>query len=258
MKMGRYFQIVKFVSTVLVGIGIFQPLPASPSCASTAAPPLTAEEIVANLVRRNFERAQALKAYRGSRVYRLEYRGFAGARSAEMSVDVQYRSPGTKEFIIRSEKGSHLLIDRVFQKLLQSEKEALTEDNQARVALNTANYRFTLAGYETLTTRRCYVLSVEPRTKSKFLYRGRIWVDSEDFAVVRIDAAPAQNPSFWTKDTRIEQTYAKVGGFWLPSFNRSSSAIRLGGHADFTIDYHDYQITAATTQETGGNVGAYR
>src|SRR5579862_2878819 len=111
MKMGRYLQIVKFVSTVLVGIGIFQPLPASPSCASTAAPPLTTEEIVANLVRRNVERAQALKAYRGSRVYRLEYRGFAGARSAEMSVDVQYRSPGTKEFIIRSEKGSHLLID---------------------------------------------------------------------------------------------------------------------------------------------------
>jgi len=253
--MGRYFQIVRFVSTVLVGIGIFQPLPGR---SSTAAPRLTAEEIVANLVRRNFERAQALKAYRGSRVYHLEYRGFAGARSAEMTVDVQYRSPGTKEFIIRSEKGSHLLIDRVFQKLLQSEKEALTEDNQARIALNTVNYRFTLAGYQTLTTRECYILSVEPRTKSKFLYRGRIWVDSEDFAVVRIEATPAQNPSFWTKDTRIEQTYAKVEGFWLPSFNRSSSAIRLGGHADFTIDYHDYQITAATTQETVGNVGAYR
>ena len=253
--MGRYFQIVRFVSTVLVGIGIFQPLPAR---SSTAAPRLTAEEIVANLVRRNFERAHALRAYRGSRVYHLEYRGFAGARSAEMTVDVQYRSPGTKEFIIRSEKGSHLLIDRVFQKLLQSEKEALTEDNQARIALNTVNYRFTLAGYQTLTTRECYILSVEPRTKSKFLYRGRIWVDSEDFAVVRIEATPAQNPSFWTKDTRIEQTYAKVEGFWLPSFNRSSSAIRLGGHADFTIDYHDYQITAATTQETVGNVGAYR
>jgi len=253
--MGRYFQIVRFVSTVLVGIGIFQSLPGR---SSTAAPRLTAEEIVANLVRRNFERAQALKAYRGSRVYHLEYRGFAGARSAEMTVDVQYRSPGTKEFIIRSEKGSHLLIDRVFQKLLQSEKEALTEDNQARIALNTVNYRFTLAGYQTLTTRECYILSVEPRTKSKFLYRGRIWVDSEDFAVVRIEATPAQNPSFWTKDTRIEQTYAKVEGFWLPSFNRSSSAIRLGGHADFTIDYHDYQITAATTQETVGNVGAYR
>ena len=175
-----------------------------------------------------------------------------------MIVDVEYRPPGTKKFVVRSEKGSRLLIDRVFQKLLQSEQEALTEENQARVALNNDNYRFTLAGYERLTTGQCYVLSVDPRTKSKFLYRGRIWVDAEDFAVVRIDAAPAQNPSFWTKDTRIEQTYAKVGGFWLPIANRSSSAIRLGGHADFTIEYRDYQITAATIQEAGANVGGYR
>jgi hypothetical protein len=27
----------------------------------------------------------------------------------------------------------------------------------------------------------------------------------------------------------IEQVYAKVGNFWLPPFNRSSSEIRLGG-----------------------------
>jgi hypothetical protein len=35
------------------------------------------------------------------------------------------KSPGTKEFIIQSETGSKLIIDRVFKKLLQSEKEAL-------------------------------------------------------------------------------------------------------------------------------------
>ena len=63
--------------------------------------------------------------------------------------------------------------------------------------------------------------------------------------MVRIEAVPAKNPSFWTKETRIEQAYAKVGEFWLPLSNRSSSAIRLGGHADFTIDYQNYQITPA-------------
>jgi hypothetical protein len=47
------------------------------------------------------------------------------------------------------------------------------------------------------------------------------------------------------RETRIEQVYAKVGEFWLPLSNRSSSTIRLGGHAYFTIDYRDYQITAA-------------
>ena len=88
--------------------------------------------MVSKLVQKNLERAQALSAYEGTRIYRLEYRGFPSSRSAEMIVDVKYRSPGTKEFEIRSEKGSHLMIDRVFQKLLQSEKEALSEENQAR------------------------------------------------------------------------------------------------------------------------------
>jgi hypothetical protein len=45
-----------------------------------------------------------------------------------------------------------LVIDRVFQKLLQSEKEAVTEENQARLAVNNDNYRFALAGYESMPT----------------------------------------------------------------------------------------------------------
>ncbi len=71
---------------------------------------------------------------------------------------------------------------------------------------------------------------------------------------MRIDAAPAKNPSFWTKETRIEQVYAKVGNFWLPVSNRSTSVIRLGGHANFTIDYQDYQITAVAPVGTSGKV----
>ena len=76
--------------------------------------------------------------------------------------------------------------------------------------------------------------------------------------MVRIEAEPAKNPSFWTKETRIEQAYAKVGDFWLPISNRSSSTIRLGGHADFTIDYQDYRITAAAQLNTPSNVAGYR
>jgi len=233
---------------LLMCIGAWQPAPAQSSNAVVIEPriALTSEQVVNKLVQRNLERARALGAYQGTRIYRLEHHGFPGSRSAEMTVAVEYRSPATKQFSIQSETGSRLLIERVFHKLLQSEKEALTEENQARVALNKDNYRFTLVGYENTPTGSCYILSVEPLTKNKLLYRGRIWVDAADFAVVRIEAAPAKNPSFWTKETRIEQAYTKVGDFWLPLSNRSSSAIRLGGHAYLTIDYQDYRITAAT------------
>ena len=212
----------------------------------TPSVPLNAEQVVNNLVQKNLERAQALMSYEGTRIYRLDYHGFPGARSAEMVVDVKYQSPASKEFSVRSETGSKLLIERVFNKLLQSEKEALAEENQRRTALNSDNYLFTMAGYETTPAGPVYILLVEPRAKNKFLYRGRIWVDANDFAVTRIEGEPAKNPSFWTKDTKIEQIYAKVGDFWLPAMNRSASTIRLGGRASFSIEYKDYQITAAT------------
>jgi hypothetical protein len=70
-------------------------------------------------------------------------------------------------------------------------------------------------------------------------------VDAEDFAVVRLEAEPAKNPSFWTKNSEFELLYLKVSDFWLPARNRSISSIRLGGHAELTIQYTNYQITAA-------------
>jgi len=207
--------------------------------------PLNAEQVVSKLVQKNSERARALMSYEGTRIYRLEHHGFPGSREAEMVVDVRYQAPATKEFTVRSETGSKLLIERVFKKLLQSEKEALAEENQKRTALNPDNYVFTMASYEITKDGPVYILLVEPRVKNKFLYRGRIWIDGNDFAVKRIEGEPAKNPSFWTKDTKIEQIYAKVNDFWLPALNRSASNVRLGGHASFSIEYRDYQITAA-------------
>jgi hypothetical protein len=218
--------------------------------------PLSVKQVVENLTRKNLERAQALRGHRGTRTYRLEYRGFPGGRKAEMVVDVEYEAPGRKEFSILSTSGSELIIDRVFKKLLQSEKEALEAENQKHTALNGDNYVFTMVGYETAPSGSRYVLAVEPRTRNKYLYRGRIWVDAEDFAVVRIQAQPAKNPSFWTSRTDIEHVYVKVNEFWLPSRNHTLTSVRLGGHADLTIQYDAYRITSAGGPSRGGDVAA--
>src|SRR6476620_72674 len=120
--------------------------------------PLNVDQVVSNLVQKNFERAQALTSYQGTRIYRLEYHGFPSSRDAEMIVDVKYQAPATKEFTVRSETGSKLLIERVFKKLLQSEKEALSDENVSRTALNRDNYKFAQVGYETTPTGALYVL----------------------------------------------------------------------------------------------------
>ncbi len=206
---------------------------------------LTAAQVADKLVEMNLRRAQALHSYQGTRTYRVTYRGLLGLTVAGMVVDVTYKAPETKEFIIRSSTGSKLILDRVFKKLLQAEKEALSIDGQRRTALNRENYEFTMVGYESTIARQMYVLTVEPKTKSKFLFRGRIWVDAYDFAVVRLEAEPAKNPSFWTKSSEIEQSYEKVNDFWLPQRNHSVSSIRIGGRAELTIEYRSYNITGS-------------
>ena len=205
--------------------------------------PLSVDQVVNNLIRKDGERAQALRHYESTRVYRLAYRGFPGDRDAEMTVEATYDSPSTKSFKVISQTGSKLIIDRVFKRLLESEKEAADPEMRARTLLNRDNYDIALIGFETSDQGSQFVLEVHPKTRSKYLYRGKVWVDGTDFAVARIDAEPAQNPSFWTKKSEIRHQYIKVQDFWLPRRNESVSYIRLGGRATLTIDYDNYRVT---------------
>jgi outer membrane lipoprotein-sorting protein len=207
--------------------------------------PLTIENVVDRLIEMNLRRARALHSFQGTRTYRVEYKSVFSSVKAEMLVEVKYQAPETKHFIVKSSSGSKLIVDKVFMKLLEAEEDALSRDGQRSTALNRDNYDFKLVGYMSTPSRPMYVLTVDPKTKSKFLFRGKIWVDANDFAVVRLEAVPAKNPSFWTKNNEIEQLYKKVDDFWLPERNHSVSSIRLGGHADLTIEYQDYEITAS-------------
>ncbi len=141
--------------------------------------------------------------------------------------------------------GSKFIIDHVFKKLLEGEQEAADEENRRNTALSTDNYEFTSAGYETTPDGAQYMLNLLPRNKNKFLYRGKIWVDAKDFAVVRIEGEPARNPSLWIKKTEVKHRYIKVSDFWLPAENHTESVIRLGGRAILSIEYKDYIITKA-------------
>jgi len=225
------------------------------ACVPIVNPRLSREQIVDYVVGMNLERAQALHAYQVTETYRLAYRGFPGARNAEMVVGVKYQLPGTKTFTIQSATGSALIRDRVFKKLLQAEDEALEVEAQRRNVLNRDNYDFALLGCESVPSGSMYVLRVTPKRKGKFLFHGQIWVHPKDFAVVRIEAEPAKNPSFWTKNSEIERVYEKIGDFWLPARNHSITTVRLGGRAELTIQYTNYQITSA---DVVGNLPALK
>lgn len=208
---------------------------------------LNLTQVVDKLVTKNLERADALQKYQGRRTYTLSYSGLPVSLHAEMVVDMTFDAPATKQFKIVSQSGPQWLIDRVLKRLLETEQEASTEENRTRVALNSNNYDFSDLARQDTPDSCSYMVAVEPKIPSKLLYRGHIWVDSRDFAVCKIEAEPAKNPSFWIKKTDIHHSYIKIGDFWLPSENQSVSEIRGGGHAVLTIKYQNYEILAART-----------
>jgi hypothetical protein len=226
-----------FYAAVLVPI-VAALLPANASAPTSAI--VSVAQILERMERHDRNQAEQLKHYQATRHYQVEYHGLGATTAAKMEVEVNFDASSGKRFRIVSQSGSKLLCEKVLKRAVDSETEA--SQNKEATALTAANYKFELLGNESLNGRPAYILSVAPLKASKFLYRGKIWVDAADFAVAGIEAAPAKSPSFWISRTSIRYTSAKTGDFWLPQQSRSETKILIGGTAVLTIDYGTYQI----------------
>jgi hypothetical protein len=235
----RYFPLI----AVAVALSAARSSAQVPAAIATD-PQLTLSQVVEKLVQKNAERAKALESYRGKRIYKIDYKGFPSALRGEMTVEMTYTAPAKKDFKILSESGSKWIVKRVLKRLIDGEKEAQEAAIRKSVELNTQNYNFTSLERQTDAAGCGYVLAIQPKVPSKFLYRGRIWVNDQDFAVCRIEAEPSKNPSMWITKTEIRHNYQKFQDFWLPVENQSVSSLRLGGRATLTITYQDYEIIA--------------
>ena len=214
-------------------------LPASAAIAAddSGAPP-TAEQIVARMAALDLQRQSSIEGYAGMRRYVLENQNLQ--KRAEMVVRVKGDPDGTKHFEVVSEDGWKAANTHVLRKMLESESETSRPELRATTRLNSANYEFAIVGTEMVSGRRAYVLETKPKRKDKYLFQGRIWVDAEDYALVRAEGSPAKNPSFWTKSTHFVQLYQKSGPLWFPLSTQSITEARIFGTTDVHIEYFDY------------------
>jgi hypothetical protein len=208
--------------------------------ASLPSPPaaLTGDEIIAKLLEHNQLRNAQLQQYSVVRTY--EVRNPKGKLSAQEVVRVDYRAPDKKIFQKTSEKGSGLVRHLVFDRLMQSESEASSGREHHDSALTSANYTFTLVGEEDIGPYHCFIVQAAPKRKDKYLFEGRIWIDAQDFAVVRIAGHPAKKPSFWIKRADFVRQYQRIDGFWLPYRDETFVEVKIHGKKIFTIDHQDY------------------
>ena len=214
------------------------------ACLGRAADPVaftpTADEVVRRLVEMDKRRASALAHYVSERRYFAENRKFA--KHAEVDVQESYVPPDQKELKIVSESGSTVIRRRVIDKLIEAELDAIRDDNRDQTHITPENYTFHLSGTEKSDGYSCFILDVIPRSAKKYLMRGQIWVDKNDFAIVRMEGSPAKTPSIWTRRVRFVRRYEKHGEFWLPASLESESEIFIAGKSTLKIEYSDYRI----------------
>ena len=208
----------------------------------TTAPP-SADEIVAKMVQHDDERRAALQGYTGFRRYVLE--NPKHHKQAEMLVRMVYHKDGSKEFQVESCSGWGGARQHVFPRLLEAETEASRPGSPENSRMTPENYSFGMLRVDQVDGRKTYVLEVSPKTQKKYLMRGTIWVDAEDFAIVRMDGEPAKNPSFWIKSVHFGHSYQKVGLFWLAASDSSLTDARILGPTELRIDYFGYVVSNA-------------
>jgi outer membrane lipoprotein-sorting protein len=198
----------------------------------------TAEEIVSRMAALDLQRQSSIEGYAGMRRYVLENQKLK--KRAEMVVRVRGEQNGTKHFEVVSEEGWQAAYTHVLRKMLESETETSSPTQRAMSRLNSTNYDFAVVDAETVSGRLAYVLEVKPKRKEKYLFQGRIWVDTEDYALMRAEGSPAKNPSFWTKSTHFVQVYQKSGPLWFPLSTQSVTDVRIFGATEVNIEYFDY------------------
>jgi len=207
---------------------------------------VTAEEVGRELLAHNEQRKKTLAEYASLRTYRVI--DLKGKVHAEEIGRMEFRAPDKKTFVLTSESGSGLIRHLALNPLINSEIETASGKEHHDSAISPENYTLTLLGEQQVGPYRCFVLQAAPRRNDKYLFEGKLWIDVEDYAVVRIEGHPAKKLSFWIERADFVRQYQKIGEFWLPQRDETSVQVRLYGNKVLTIDHQDYVVKGVGLQ----------
>lgn len=236
-----------FVATGQVASPPPPPNPSASQAAPSQAPSTTADEIMAKVFVRDRQREKLSRGYAGQRRYVFDNEKWR--KHAELLVSVKAGPDGTKNFEVLDEQGWNSANNRVLRKMLESETETSRPTIRPQTLLTPENYEFSLLQTDLVEGRPAYVIEVAPKRHDKYLFEGRIWVDTSDYAVVRCEGKPAKNPSFWTRSVHFVHQYQKSGDFWFPHATESVTEARIFGKTDVVIQYFDYAPNTAPKRD---------
>jgi hypothetical protein len=188
-------------------------------------------------------RDENLLGYTVTEIYRV-YRGADKEHAAaQMTVKTTYRKDAGKSYVIVSQSGSELLLKEVLGRILDNERVMTQPANRAPAVLTTANYSMTVKGDETVNGRACRVVAIVPKKSSPYLFRGTIWVDTQDGSIVKLDGVASKAASMLAGATQVSRQYTNVNGLPMATHAEALAGSWLLGQTTIDIDYSGYEMT---------------
>lgn len=208
-------------------------------------PSVRGDEIFADLVKHNELRTAGLREYSADRIYAVT--DLNGKVHAKETVHMEYIAPDKKTFKTIAEEGSGVVRHLVLNRLMESEVSAAAGQEHHDSSITPANYTLHPLGEEDLGNHHCFVVEALPKRRDKYLFEGKVWIDSSDFAVVKIAGHPAKKLSFWITRADFVRQYEKVGDFWLPAKDETFVEVRLYGRKILKIEHHTNRVNWVTS-----------
>jgi len=204
--------------------------------------------VAAKLTVQDAQRQHLAAGYHGMRRYVLDNEHMG--KHAEIVVRVDCGADGAKHFELVSQEGWKGAWKHVVSKMVASEAEASQSEVKLRTRLTLDNYDFHMVRTALLGDRMAYVVDIVPKRDEERLIIGQAWIDAQDYAIARIEGAPAKNPSFWVRSVHFVHTYHKSGQLWFPETTLSTTGVRIFGDTTLNIHYFDYAPNQSPAAQT--------
>lgn len=231
------------VSTVALTSQGSEP-PQRSESAPPSEPAASGDQIFAELVKHNELRSTGLREYSAVRTYAVT--DFNGKVHAKETVQMEYIAPDKKTFVTIAEEGSAVVRNLVLKRLMESEMSTAAGKEHHDSSITPANYTFRVLNEDDLDNHHCFVVQAIPKRNDKYLFEGKIWIDSSEFAVVKIAGHPAKKLSFWITRADFVRQYEKIGDFWLPARDETLVEVRLYGKKILSIEHHINRVNGET------------
>jgi len=116
-------------------------------------------------------------------------------------------------------------------------------------------YNITYAGLQHVDDLDTYVFHVEPKKeeKNKRYFQGRVWVDNQDFEIVKVcgKSVPEVIPKKKNQLVDVRPTFVTyrqlVDGYWFPAYSKVDDTLQFGVesvHLREIVKFKDYMRTS--------------